>query len=275
MNSRQRYSLVIGLFIIFIMILIPPWESLGYGLIFDPPNGAEGIDYSRLAVQIALAAIFSAAMFIVSKPEKIEQPDDSQSTTSTQQQNKTLTGVFGVFALALVAVLGTHYYTKHQEEVAAEKMRIETEAAYNAQQETARVQAQKVNEQKVLQEKAYFDAAKARFDKAATNRQWRIERPPSGVTASLQTHWKDNALIYRFQLRGAPDALEEATAGGRTFSIALLNADGLSQETISVDGTALRSYRDSKGVLSILASDNASIPCSLETYEGLRRLSME
>lgn len=72
MNKMQARILYIGLAVLVVMLLIPPWEIHGsgtrrlngpYGLIFFPPifgkNSHYGVDFSRLALGIAADAVIS------------------------------------------------------------------------------------------------------------------------------------------------------------------------------------------------------------------------
>lgn len=84
MNKKQKIAFLVGIGIIVLMGLIPPWyyafvggphRLLGaYGLLFSPPSlvGAEDladvyIDLSRLLVQWAVVAIATAGIVLVLK----------------------------------------------------------------------------------------------------------------------------------------------------------------------------------------------------------------
>jgi len=84
MNNRQHTILRIGLVVVALMCLVPPWEATweasspatnsrqvtsGYGLVFwppDPPNMYWGIrlDIPRLSVQLVAAAALCGALLL-------------------------------------------------------------------------------------------------------------------------------------------------------------------------------------------------------------------
>lgn len=272
MTNKQKYALVFGLFAIFMMVLIPPWQSSGYGLIFDPPAGADEIDFKRLLVQVAMAAILSGALFLVSKSDKPTEASDEESKPENAF-SKPAIYVFSVFLIATCAVLGVHFYGKHQAEVQAQELlRQQAEAARLVQEKLAadEAAAQQAQEQARLQaaenERANAEAWIARLQVAAKPRQWRVTRGPQGVQTTLQTYWKDDNIFYRLQLKGSPDALEAATAGDKIYAIRLDNKDGISIGNLSVRASELRNYRDRGGTISIMASDNATASSSLDSY---------
>ena len=78
MNRKQFVALWIGIGIVILMILLPPWKegmgsygrsySAGYGLLFFPPNRSVGIDLERLALQLFAVALVTAGAIVSFRP---------------------------------------------------------------------------------------------------------------------------------------------------------------------------------------------------------------
>jgi hypothetical protein len=86
MNKRQKTVLLVGVAVVALMLLVPPWQRTtsgsssiikggpysrpsktlaGYGFIFSPPASAEQIDVSRLTVQCAVVAVLAFGAFVM------------------------------------------------------------------------------------------------------------------------------------------------------------------------------------------------------------------
>jgi hypothetical protein len=83
MNTKQRRAIWIGVAIIVLMGLVPPWciarygtclQSGGYKLILDPPS-VGGIDVSRLIIQWFLVVVVVGAYLVV-----VRRPNEPVST---------------------------------------------------------------------------------------------------------------------------------------------------------------------------------------------------
>jgi hypothetical protein len=84
MNKAQRKAIVVGIVLIVVMALLPPWrvrvlprswprsgpvpvgrvDCGGYALLFAPPYGATGIDVSRLLIQWSLVGAATAGVVV-------------------------------------------------------------------------------------------------------------------------------------------------------------------------------------------------------------------
>ncbi len=93
MNRKQKRIFFIGIAIIVLMGLIPPWyyqargpfpsRPGGYGFIFDTPYDiGDAIDISRLFIQWAMVAIATFVIMWVLKNDnrKSSQPEQKENT---------------------------------------------------------------------------------------------------------------------------------------------------------------------------------------------------
>ena len=264
MNSGQKNSILFGLFVIFFMVLLPPWERAGYGLIFDPPTGADEIDFSRLAIQVVLAAIVSSALFLLSKPtviddgEKIpENPGEARKTT--------IVLVCAVFCLAIAGVFAMHLFKKQE---AVEVAHAQEKAALeriNHQRAIVAVVANKVAQEK----KAADDKELQHLKKLATPKIWRVRgNSLSSVVLTLHTYWKADQMYYKIRLKGSPEALEYAADAHPVFQIELANSDHIAVAALHTSMTELQPLRSKNGAITFLISANNSAPLSMTDYES-------
>jgi hypothetical protein len=84
MNRKQKICLWIGITIIVLLVLFPPWHSyvppnatpepLGYAFIFVPPKDYGGfhpvLNIPRLIVQCVLVSIISGGLIVIFKEKK-------------------------------------------------------------------------------------------------------------------------------------------------------------------------------------------------------------
>lgn len=49
------------------MLLLPPWKSSSYALLFDPPSSDAEIDFKRLLTQLFLLGTATTALFLITK----------------------------------------------------------------------------------------------------------------------------------------------------------------------------------------------------------------
>jgi hypothetical protein len=91
MNRRQKIVVLVGVAVVALMLLFPPWRFnmsplvlgeprdgvyIGYhGLIFDPPSRMAVVDVRRLAVQCALVAVLALGACVVAGRMKGDGPD--------------------------------------------------------------------------------------------------------------------------------------------------------------------------------------------------------
>ena len=77
MNKKQKASLWIGIGLIGVQILFPPWTSslgnLGYRFIFHSTILDETIDWSRLIGPVVLVAVLTGAALITLRGSKERQ----------------------------------------------------------------------------------------------------------------------------------------------------------------------------------------------------------
>ncbi|MBX9950297.1 MAG: hypothetical protein K2Y39_14100 [Candidatus Obscuribacterales bacterium] len=263
MNSGQKNSILFGLFVIFFMILLPPWKHGGYGLIFDPPAGSSEVDFARLGIQVILAGIISGALFLISKPTV--DGEGKESTPSDGETRKsTIVLVSAVFALAIVGVFGAHTYLKQQD---AEKAQAAEKAALeriNHQRAIVAVVANQVAAQKNSEEEKEL----LHLKKLASTKVWRVKgQSMPSVNLTLQTYWKSEQMYYKLVLRGAPEALEYAADSHPVFQLSLINGDQVPLTSIQVSMTELQPIKGRSGSMNGMISPNSYAAIQMEDYE--------
>lgn len=67
MRSQTKYIIIGALLIAFLMLLVPPWKSSSYALLFDPPFSEAEIDFKRLLTQLFLLGTATTAIFLITK----------------------------------------------------------------------------------------------------------------------------------------------------------------------------------------------------------------
>lgn len=261
---------------LFGMLLMPPWKSRTYALIFDPPAGTE-IDLVRLMLQCALALVFAGAMFFALKTHE-QQNGSSESPTVAKPNTLPLYVGSGFVAIAL-AVFGWHEFKQYQLQQAAREEVLEEEHRSIASasrmldaQDRAAAVATSIRTQEENIQKQNAKQSETRFKKLASKKSWpAVSNQIPGIKANFFTHWKDDVLYYRFQISGSPADLEFATAKNHSFQIALKDAEGTDKFTLNIEPSQLHPYSNRSGVWSTMATDNAGQPCSMETYESLAK----
>ena len=102
MNSKQKKVLWIGIVIVVLMGLFPPWtdtlegfrtEPRGYVIIFKPPysrGGAWGvqIDFQRLILQWLIVGFVIGGLLITSKNRKSEQEQKPTKESARSEENQ-------------------------------------------------------------------------------------------------------------------------------------------------------------------------------------------
>ena len=89
MNTHQRIAIMVGLSLILLMLLIPPWSfvggsSVGYHFIFAPPRGFARIDTVRLTVQcIFIALLIGGVVFFTGLYIRISKNDRRERISNT------------------------------------------------------------------------------------------------------------------------------------------------------------------------------------------------
>ncbi len=87
MNKKQRRALWIGVIVIALMCLWPPWmdaerswrDAGGYGFLFYPEpftDGPEQIDFGRLSVQCFVVALLTTTKLVTSRSGRKGKNDE-------------------------------------------------------------------------------------------------------------------------------------------------------------------------------------------------------
>ncbi len=276
MNSSQRSVIVVGMLAVFGMLLMPPWKSRTYALIFDPPANTE-IDLVRLMLQCALALVFAGAMFFALKTHGT-QTDSIESLPSSKTNMLPIYVVSG-FAVVALSLFGWHGFKQYQLQQAAREEIVEEEHRSIASagrmvdaQDRAAAVATAISTQEEFTKKQNAKEWDDRLKKLASRKSWpTVSNLMPGIKANFYTHWKDDVLYYRFQISGSPADLEFATAKNHSFQIALKDTEGTDRFKMDIEPSQLRPYSNRSGAWSIMATDNAGQACSMEAYEGLAK----
>lgn len=285
MNQNQKLTIVVSLIALFAMILVPPWKGGQYSLLFDPPTGDAQLDFTRLLVQGILLITVCATFFLILKPSTDEQARQLSENdgTKTTSDHTLLKRAGMAFTAILILVMGWHFFCEYQERLLAKQEQLLAEQkAENARQEWVRYQAQQnkiATEQALAQQKANQEQEAAwaqRLAKAGTPKTWPLPANyGEGIRANLITYWKDEQLVYKLVLEGSPESLEYAAAARPTTGISLLNADGLMIGNITVESSALQSYKNNRGAITRMSSPPQTLGSSLDAYEAVVKVRME
>lgn len=87
MNRRQKIVVMIGVAVVALMLLVPPWharnstftpgrtpteygtlgfvDTSGYAPLFAPPEGQRQLDITRLGLQLAVVAVLTFGAYVV------------------------------------------------------------------------------------------------------------------------------------------------------------------------------------------------------------------
>lgn len=288
MSTNQRTVVLLGLFATFFIILVPPWLGASYGLIFDPPTAYSKIDIQRLAIQLALVAIFCGALFLMAKPDSANRAGGEDGKQGEKPLSRQMTIVLVAFVIATIGATGWHFYNKHaanereQEaariQAAAEAKRLQAMNDAEAERQRREVELTKRKNEAATQ--AALATAKMEQDQQAAGQAKlaSLARPKrfnfgqqafSGVNGLLQVYWKDNILFYQLKLQGSAEKLEYASGAHPTFRIALVSRDGLAHETLCIDAATLQPLKGRRGAITGVVSPNQNVGCSMETFEGI------
>lgn len=75
MNKPRKGVILIGLIVVALMTLLPPWRhalghnTFGYWPVFYAPSPSAVVDFARLAAQVLLVAAVCAALWLYRKPD--------------------------------------------------------------------------------------------------------------------------------------------------------------------------------------------------------------
>jgi hypothetical protein len=272
MNSKQKSVVVIALITVFGMVLLPPWKSRSYALIFDPPSNTE-IDVVRLILQCILTVVFAAAMFITFN-KKEEQSDGSEAVARTDKMPLYVVSGFVAIGLTIFGWHSANQYLAQQAvreaAVAEEHQAMATASRMVDSQDRSAALASALRQQ---EEKVEGQAAKerdSRLKKLASVRRWPpVSNLMPGIKASLFTHWQDGSLYYQFKVAGSPADLEFAASPNHRFQVGLIDASGIELFRFDIEPNRLKPYSNRSGAWSSMATDLATISCPVETYEKL------
>lgn len=284
MNKKQYYILLFGLLGTFLIILVPPWKNGSYNLIIDQPSQNASIDFTRLIAQIALLLIACLILylFIIPTAEKIGKSVSAYLNKHPITHRHIWIGS----ALLLTIISSTyiwHFYQTYQNNIQAKEI-IRRQQQVLAEGERQRTQAiVEENRLRLLATKSAYEQEKkrqlllsAKLARLAQPHKWPLSKTyGNGVSAELITSWKENHLIYSFQLHGHPAALEYAVDAHPITSILLLNNDGFIVHNIKIEASSIKQSRDSHGAVRTMLSNKQTFWCDMKEYESITHAQLQ
>lgn len=246
-NGDRRVTSLVGISLILLMLMVPPWRSGDYSFFLIPPAAGAEIDVVRLLLQVLIVFVLTAAILVMQT--------DSVHEDGGARRSRIYGSVF-VGLIIISAIWGSLALNERRREGIAQESKV--------QQATL----QQSNALKVEQKNRELIRQETSLARLAAPRKWEeVKRVCPGVNGTVWTSWTSGKLHYRIHLTGHPEDLEFARASHHVIVISLFSQTRRSPLcSISLPGTELKSY-NAKGKIYAVGSDQLSVPLAQESYE--------
>jgi len=277
MRQKLLICAILGLSIIAIMCLIPPWEtnklSLGYFPIWAGPNlETASIDSERLAVQILASIILTTIIFLIANVIRLPQisgiaPSLVQPALEKLENKRRV--LFAVLIASMACAMVMVPLLLYQKIQQIEKNKL-------LAIESARLESRLITEQKKEEKIASLVSRElqtkfaSEVKQLAKPKRWPINMRERQIKGFATTSWADGYMNVCLELRATPAIIELAEARHETMDLFFSDRATGFKVHLPVEPGSLVVQKDGAGAWSrlVLAGDNR-LSVMQNEYKGL------